>query len=98
MRHRQTRLLKDFSLGFFLESLLLDPSPNSALRVQRLVGIILKRPFAIQGPAVPYSLTGAQRSWPWASNSPEQYTMSLRRRSRFSISFAHRDHGMKVNP
>jgi hypothetical protein len=57
--------------GLGLEDLLLDPSPDSALRVQRLTGIILKRPFAIAAPPGAFSRTGARRSWPWASETPE---------------------------
>ncbi len=34
--------------GVGLESLLLNSSPISALRVQRLTGIVLKRPFAVE--------------------------------------------------
>src|SRR6266536_4624054 len=56
-----------------LEDLLLDPSPDSALRIQRLVGIVLKRPFARQAPPAPYSRTGARRSWPWENDTPEQH-------------------------
>jgi hypothetical protein len=59
--------------GIGLEDLLLDPSPNSALRLQRLVGIVLKRPFARQAPPVPYSQTGARRSWPWADDTPDKH-------------------------
>lgn len=57
--------------GRGLEALLLDPSSDSALRLQRLVGIILKRPFARQADPVPYSRTRARHSWPWAEESPE---------------------------
>jgi hypothetical protein len=57
--------------GLGLEDLLLDPSPNSALRVQRLIGIVLKRPFAREAPPVSYSKTSARRSWPWATDGPE---------------------------
>jgi hypothetical protein len=58
--------------GRKLEDLLLDPSPDSALRVQRLTGIMLKRPFAKKGGRPAYSMTGARRSWPWADETPEQ--------------------------
>ena len=51
---------------------MLDPSPDSALRVQRLTGIVLKRPFARAAPPLLYSKTGARRSWPWANDAPEQ--------------------------
>lgn len=55
-----------------LEDLLLDPSPDSALRIQRITGIALKRSFAIKTSAAPYSRTGARRSWPWAEGTAEQ--------------------------
>lgn len=58
--------------GLALEDLLLDPSPDSALRVQRLTGIVLKRPFARPAPPASYSRTGARRSWPWAGGTPEE--------------------------
>jgi hypothetical protein len=61
--------LAEYGLG--LEDLLLDPSPDSALRLQRLVGIVLKQPFAEQAPPPPYSRTGARRSWPWSKGTPE---------------------------
>lgn len=69
--------------GVGLEDLLVDPSPDSALRVQRLVGIALKRPFAREAPPVPYSRTGARRSWPWedhtldhgATVAPEEFAL-----------------------
>jgi hypothetical protein len=69
--------LNDISKGEYepqreLEDLLLDPSPISALRIQRITGIALKRPFARKGPAAPYSATSALRSWPWADGTPEQ--------------------------
>jgi hypothetical protein len=59
--------------GLGLEDLLLDPSSDSALRVQRLTGIILKRPFAMAATPPPgtFSRTGARRSWPWANETPE---------------------------
>jgi hypothetical protein len=58
--------------GRGLEDLLLDPSPDSAFRIQRITGIALKRSFAIESSAAPYSKTGARRSWPWADGTPEQ--------------------------
>ncbi len=57
--------------GITLEALLQDPSPRSAMRLQRLTGILLKRPFAIPSGAPAYNETAARRSWPWASESPE---------------------------
>jgi hypothetical protein len=62
--------LDEYGLG--LEDLLLDPSEDSALRVQRLTGIALKRPFARQAPAS-YSITDARRSWPWTEDPPEDH-------------------------
>ena len=57
-----------------LEDLLLDPSPNSALRIQRITGIALKKSFANKSETAPrYSMTGARRSWPWADGTPEQH-------------------------
>jgi hypothetical protein len=58
--------------GRGLEDLLLDPAPESALRIQRITGIALKRSFSKESPAAPYSRTGARRSWPWADGTPEQ--------------------------
>jgi hypothetical protein len=57
--------------GLPLEAVLLDPSPISAMRVQRLTGILLKRPFAIESVAPASSETKARRSWPWAKESPD---------------------------
>lgn len=57
--------------GCSLEDLLLDPSGLSAMRMQRIVGIVLKRPFAREAGPVAYARTGARRSWPWAAVSPE---------------------------
>jgi hypothetical protein len=57
--------------GLTLEQVLLDPSPMSAMRVQRLTGILLKRPFAIESGAPAFSETKARRSWPWAQESPD---------------------------
>lgn len=54
--------------GDSLEALLLSKNPKSELRVQRLVGIALKRKFANPTPRVPgepRSGTDARRSWPW---------------------------------
>jgi hypothetical protein len=62
--------LDEYGLG--LEDLLLDPSENSALRLQRVTGIALKRPFATQAPPS-YTITGARRSWPWTEDSPEDH-------------------------
>jgi hypothetical protein len=59
--------------GIGLERLLLDPSPDSALRLQRIVGIVLKRPFARRAPPVSHSRTGARRSWPWADETPDKH-------------------------
>ena len=58
--------------GVGLEALLLDPSPTSALRLQRVTGVVLKRPFANEAPAPSSSVTGARRAWPWASSTPEK--------------------------
>jgi hypothetical protein len=63
--------LDEYGVG--LEDLLLDRSPNSALRVQRLTGIVLKRPFANRAGSASASLTGARRSWPWAPGTPEDH-------------------------
>ncbi len=57
--------------GVGLESLLLNSSPISALRVQRLTGIVLKRPFAVEKSGSPVAVTGALRSWPWAAEAPD---------------------------
>jgi len=50
--------------GFTIEALLTNGEPISRLRMQRLAGIALKRPFADEGPPR-YSETRAQHSWPW---------------------------------
>jgi len=55
-----------------LETLLLDTSPDAALRVQRVTGIVLKKPFAKRKSPPPYTRTGARWSWPWAKESPEE--------------------------
>ena len=57
--------------GCTLEALLLDTSRVSAPRVQRLVGIVLKRPFATKSGPNPDSETKARRSWPWKDGTPE---------------------------
>jgi len=59
-----------------LESLLLDTSPDAALRVQRITGIVLKRPFAERKSPTRYARTGARWSWPWAESSPDEFTKS----------------------
>jgi hypothetical protein len=51
--------------GMPLEALLLSREPISELRVQRLVGVVLKRKFAKPAPPAAYSATHALRSWPW---------------------------------
>lgn len=51
--------------GVPLESLLVSIDSVSELRVQRLVGIALKRKFATPVRQNAYSATGALRSWPW---------------------------------
>lgn len=55
-----------------LEELLLSTSPEAALRLQRIVGIVLKRPFAEKAPPNPQGITGARRSWPWLEKSPKE--------------------------
>lgn len=57
--------------GMTLEEVLLDPSPAAEQRLQRLGGITLKRPFAIESGPPAYSDTGARRSWPWSAATPE---------------------------
>jgi len=57
--------------GLTLEAVLLDPSPVAEMRIQRLTGILLKRPFATMSATPSYSETGARRSWPWAQESPD---------------------------
>ena len=56
--------------GVGLERLLHDDSPDAALRIQRLTGIALKRPFARPSKPRGYTRTGARRSWPWKKTSP----------------------------
>ena len=51
--------------GMPLETLLLSHEPIAELRVQRLVGVALKRKFAKPAEPAPYSATRALRSWPW---------------------------------
>ena len=62
--------------GRGLEELLADPSPDSALRLQRLTGIALKRPFAVKSSPPAHSVTGARNSWPWAPVSPDTLATS----------------------
>ena len=65
--------LNRLSLGEYgvgLEQLLRDDSPDAALRIQRLTGIALKRPFARTSKPQGYTRTGARRSWPWKKASP----------------------------
>ena len=59
-----------------LEALLLDTSPDAELRVQRITGIVLKRPFARRDFPAPYTRTGARWSWPWANEAPEELASS----------------------
>jgi hypothetical protein len=51
--------------GMPLEALLLSREPISELRVQRLVGVMLKRKFAKPAPPTGDGATHALRSWPW---------------------------------
>lgn len=51
--------------GMPLEALLLSSEPIAELRVQRLVGVALKRKFARPLEPAPHSATHALRSWPW---------------------------------
>ena len=57
--------LAHLEYGMPLEALLLSREPTSELRVQRLVGVALKRKFAKPAPPAPYTATHARRSWPW---------------------------------
>lgn len=65
--------------GIELEALLLDRSPDAALRLQRLTGIVLKRPFARQAVPAGPSMTGARNSWPWADRTPDAYAANAPR-------------------
>src|ERR1700688_2048384 len=58
--------------GFTIEELLTNGQPISPVRMQRLAGIVLKRPFAVEGGVPYYSETGAQHSWPWRKESPDK--------------------------
>ncbi len=60
---------KEYGLG--LEQVLVDDTPNGAVRLQRLTGIVLKREFAEPGGPPTYTRTGARRSWPWKDAPPE---------------------------
>jgi hypothetical protein len=55
--------------GMPLEALLLSRDTMSVLRVQRLVGVALKRKFAKASEPAPYSATHALWSWPWQEDS-----------------------------
>jgi len=56
-----------------LEGLLADSSPDAALRLQRVIGITLKRPFADRVERRPdvYTQTGACHLWPWKEGTLE---------------------------
>jgi hypothetical protein len=62
--------------GTTLDALLQDTSPMSEQRLQRLTGILLKRPFAIKSGRPSYSATAANFSWPWANDSPGAHKAS----------------------
>jgi hypothetical protein len=82
--HQKVRAaLKDLSeicqgeYGISLESLLLDDSRDAALRLQRVTGIVLKRPFATRQPRTGgASMTGAQNAWPWRDEDPDKLASS----------------------
>lgn len=57
--------LADRENGVPLEALLLGRDSKSALRVQRLVGIALKRKLALPKPHVAHSATGTGQSGLW---------------------------------
>jgi hypothetical protein len=57
--------------GVGLEELILSDSPGASMRLERIVGIVLKRPFATKAPPNPSGLTRARRSWPWADEDPD---------------------------
>lgn len=57
--------LAQFEYGVSLKDLLSSKDPVSPLRVQRLVGISLKRKFVEEGPATTWSMTGAAHSYAW---------------------------------
>ena len=58
--------------GLTIEDLLTNGQPISPVRMQRLAGIALKRPFAEQGDASKDSETKARHSWPWSKKSPDE--------------------------
>ena len=59
--------------GVTLEDVLLDPNANiSELRLQRLTGIALKKPFAKPGERTQSSVTRAERSWEWSTTEPDE--------------------------
>lgn len=64
----ELNLLAQEEYGLSLETLLLNGEPVSELRVQRLVGIALKRKFARQTARQAYSATDARHAWPWADD------------------------------
>src|SRR5262249_42169799 len=66
--------LSNAEYGVSLEQLLTEKRRDSALRMQRLTGIVLKRPFAKKSPPTKHSATGARRSWPWKKRAPETST------------------------
>jgi hypothetical protein len=55
--------------GQSLHALLLSREPISELRMQRLVGLVLKRKFVEPNGPPSYTKTGAKRSWPWPDYS-----------------------------
>lgn len=66
-----------------LDDLLADPTRLGALRMQRVVGISLKRAFADQkrrSPSDPQSETRANNSWPWKEpGTPEDQAQAAPR-------------------
>ncbi len=66
------RVLDDLAqeeYGASLETLLLSGGELASLRLERLTGIALKRPFAIPRVGANRSATNARRSWSWSDQS-----------------------------
>ena len=63
--------IEEYGSDVTLDSVLRDPDwKRGELRLQRLTGIMLKRPFARAAERSQSSATGAMRSWNWVAKEP----------------------------
>ena len=64
---------EEYGSDITLDRVLFEPdSHRGKLRLQRLTGIVLKRPFARAGGPSEFSATGARRSWEWVAIEPNE--------------------------